>query len=298
MTAPVDRSERGSDSPSSAQRRPPSSFLQRTATAAVLAPVVLAITYVGGWPFFILCAAAAAGILWEWTRLVSGRFDARILISGWAALFAALLLTGSGYVKAAAAMIGVGAIVAAGVSVGGDRAGRSARARWAFAGVLYAGAAFIGPALLRRDPLLGWSAVLFLIAIVWGTDILAYLTGRAVGGPLLWPSISPKKTWSGAAGGLAGGVAAGVSVAYASGLADLVTLAAVALLLSCAAQVGDLLESAIKRRFDAKDTSQLIPGHGGLMDRLDGFLVAALAALLIGMLRHGTDAPGQGLLLW
>ncbi|MGD0026685.1 MAG: phosphatidate cytidylyltransferase, partial [Xanthobacteraceae bacterium] len=164
--------------------------------------------------------------------------------------------------------------------------------------VLYAGVAFLSPALLRRDAELGVVAMLFLAATVWMTDTFAYSVGRALGGPLLWPQVSPKKTWAGAIGGLAGGVAGGTLVAYASGIGRLAVVGVIALTLSVLAQAGDLFESAVKRRFGAKDASHLIPGHGGLMDRLDGFLVAALAALLIGILRQGTAAPAQGLLLW
>ena len=144
----------------------------------------------------------------------------------------------------------------------------------------------------------GLTALFFLFANVWITDIFAYFCGRAIGGPLLWPRVSPKKTWSGAIGGLVGGVAASVAVAYASGIGRLGIVGVMALVLSVLAQAGDLFESAVKRRFGAKDASHLIPGHGGLMDRLDGFLVAALAALLIGMIRQGTAAPARGLLLW
>jgi phosphatidate cytidylyltransferase len=169
---------------------------------------------------------------------------------------------------------------------------------WAAGGVLYAGMAYLGPALLRRDAQLGLTALLFLAATVWMTDICAFAAGRAIGGPLLWPAVSPGKTWAGAVGGLAGGIAAGVLVAYASGIGDLPAVGIVALLLSVLTQLGDLFESAVKRRFDAKDSGGLIPGHGGLMDRLDGFLVAAVAALLIGVLRNGTDAPAVGLLIW
>jgi phosphatidate cytidylyltransferase len=152
--------------------------------------------------------------------------------------------------------------------------------------------------LLRRDPEWGLTALLFLFAIVWITDIFAFYCGRAMGGPLLWPGVSPKKTWSGAFGGLAGGVVAGVAVAYASGIGKLGIVGVMAFVLSVLAQAGDLFESAVKRRFGAKDSSHLIPGHGGLMDRLDGFLVAAFAALLIGILRQGMAAPARGLLVW
>jgi phosphatidate cytidylyltransferase len=110
--------------------------------------------------------------------------------------------------------------------------------------------------------------------------------------------VSPKKTWSGALAGAAAAVLAGVAVARTAGLAGLVPVAVIALLLSVVAQAGDLFESALKRRFGAKDSSHLIPGHGGLMDRLDGFVTAALLAALIGLARGGFESPGRGLLVW
>ena len=163
---------------------------------------------------------------------------------------------------------------------------------------LYAGIVLISPIVLRSDPQMGFAALAFLFATVWATDIFAYLTGRRLGGPLLAPRLSPKKTWSGAIGGLAGGVVAGALVAYASAGTYPVAAGVLALILSIAAQGGDLLESSVKRRFGAKDTSALIPGHGGVMDRVDGFLVAALIAVVIGALRFGAAASARGLLLW
>ena len=115
------------------------------------------------------------------------------------------------------------------------------------------------------------SAILFLFAIVWATDIAAYFAGRALGGPKLCRAVSPKKTWSGAIGGTLGGDPGGARCRQVRGLAVAPSLVLVALVLSVVAQAGDLFESALKRHFGAKDASQLIPGHGGLMDRLDGF---------------------------
>ena len=271
----------------------------RVISAVVLAPAVLACTYAGGWIFFVLCAAAAGVILWEWTSLVAGSDDLRILTPGLAALLAGMLLVGLDLPTAALGMIAIGAVLAglaaaAWPGVPPDRL----TVAWGAGGVVYAGAMLLGPALLRRDPEWGLTALLFLFATVWTTDIFAYFCGRAIGGPLLWPRISPKKTWSGALGGLIGGVAAGVGVAYASGVGRLGIVGVMGLLLSVLAQAGDLFEFAVKRRFGAKDASHLIPGHGGLMDRLDGFLVAAVAALLIGLIRAGTAAPARGLLVW
>jgi phosphatidate cytidylyltransferase len=171
------------------------------------------------------------------------------------------------------------------------------RAGWLAAGGLYALVTLVAPLLLRADPVYGLEAVLFLFAIVWLTDVLGYVVGRVVGGPRLWPAISPNKTWSGALGGIFGALAAGLAVAAYDALAS-VPVAIVAMILSMVAQAGDLFESAVKRRFGVKDTSHLIPGHGGLMDRLDGFIAAALVASVIGLLRAGPDAVARGLLVW
>src|SRR5262249_5983935 len=152
--------------------------------------------------------------------------------------------------------------------------------------------------VLRSDAQYGFLAMIFLFAVVWGTDILAYFVGRAVGGPKLAPWISPKKTWSGAIGGVAAAIAAAIAVAFAGGLSNMAAVALLAAALSIVSQAGDLFESALKRRFDVKDSSQLIPGHGGLMDRLDGFLTAAVAATLIGLAHGGLASAARGLLVW
>lgn len=296
---PPDQRDVGAGGDVSSKAGGMSNLWLRVASASVMAPVTLALAYEGGEPFLALCAIAAGVILWEWTRLVTGRNDARVLAPGSAALFIAFVLTGLGLSAAAAGMIAIGAILTGAVMAIWPRGfPSSSSTAWAAGGVIYAGIAFFGPALLRRDGELGFVAILFLAATVWATDIFAYFVGRAVGGPLLWPRMSPNKTWAGAVGGLAGGALAGISVAYASGLDALGVIGAVALVLSVLAQGGDLLESAVKRRFGAKDASHLIPGHGGLMDRLDGFMVASFAALLIGVVRQGADAAAHGLLVW
>ena len=169
---------------------------------------------------------------------------------------------------------------------------------WLAAGVGYAAILLFAPLILRRDPGLGFVAIVFLFAVVWATDIAAYFAGRALGGPKLWPRVSPKKTWSGAAGGTLGGIAAGIVTVKLMGVSVAPMLILVAFLLSVAAQAGDLLESAVKRHFGAKDAGSIIPGHGGLMDRLDGFLTAAAAAAMVGLIRAGFDDPARGLLVW
>jgi len=169
---------------------------------------------------------------------------------------------------------------------------------WMIAGLLYAGVIALAPIILRRDPALGFVAIVFLFAVVWVTDIAAYFAGRALGGPKLWVAVSPNKTWSGALGGALGGVIAALLVVKVAGLVIAPMLILVALALSIASQAGDLLESALKRQFGAKDAGALIPGHGGLMDRLDGFLTAVLAAVMVGLLREGFDGSARGLLVW
>ncbi len=169
---------------------------------------------------------------------------------------------------------------------------------WAFFGALYAALLFVAPVALRADPGYGIAAILFLFAIVWTTDIAGYFAGRAIGGPKLAPSISPKKTWSGAIAGLLGSV---VIVALGAPYVPevrVVPLIGVAVLLSIFSQAGDIGESALKRRFNVKDSSQIIPGHGGVMDRLDGFWAAAVCAAAIGLARGGFAEPARGLLVW
>lgn len=274
---------------------------RRVISAAVLAPVGLICAYAGGWLFLIACTAAAGTIFCEWASLVIGRADPRILAPGLSALLAAAALTAAGAPVGAVTAVAVGALFAGLAAWSRHRAGSDSPV-WAAAGVVYAGVALLAPAFLRGDAIAGLTAILFLFAVVWSTDIFAYFVGRALGGPLLWPLVSPNKTWAGVFGGLAGGVAAGMLVAYASGETKPAVAGGLALILSIAAQCGDLFESAIKRRYGAKDASHLIPGHGGVMDRLDGFLVAALAAVAIAILRlglvQGLAAPAQGLLLW
>ena len=140
--------------------------------------------------------------------------------------------------------------------------------------------------------------MLLLFAIVWTTDVLGYFAGRAFGGPKLLPAISPKKTWSGAIAGTLGAMIVAVLVAACFGSFNRIAIAIIALLLSVVAQLGDLLESWVKRQFGAKDASHLIPGHGGVMDRLDGFWAAALVGCVIGLLRGGFDGAARGLLVW
>jgi phosphatidate cytidylyltransferase len=171
---------------------------------------------------------------------------------------------------------------------------RARSGAWLAFGVLYIGLAGIALIHLRGDTAAGRGNVLFLFLVVWASDIGAYLAGRRFGGPKLAPAISPNKTWSGAAGGLAAAMLVGLlaaAVIAPDGL-DIGRVLLVAVILAVLAQLGDLFESWLKRRFNVKDSSALIPGHGGLLDRLDAVLAAAPAAALLGALL------GAGTALW
>jgi phosphatidate cytidylyltransferase len=176
--------------------------------------------------------------------------------------------------------------------------GGKMRPGWVAAGVAYAALLLAAPVVLRGDVTYGMTAIFFLFAIVWATDVAGYFAGRAIGGPKLAPAISPKKTRSGAIAGLVAVIfIVAMGVRYVPG-ARLVPLIVLAVSLSIVSQAGDLAESALKRRFDVKDASQIIPGHGGVMDRLDGFWAAAVCAAIIGLVRGGFAEPAKGLLVW
>jgi phosphatidate cytidylyltransferase len=268
-----------------------SNLMLRIGSSLVLAPVAIAAAYFGGLAFTAFWAIAALAVLWEWDTLVCADDRNAVLATGAVALAGSAFLLVLGRSGIAIALIALGVLGAAVMT-------SKVRRGWCSAGLAYAAAILIAPVLLRHDASLGFAAILFLFVIVWLTDITAYFVGRAVGGPKLMPRVSPNKTWSGALGGTAAGVAGAVVVASQFGIGNLVAAATVALVLSVVSQAGDLAESAIKRRFNAKDASQLIPGHGGLMDRLDGFVAAASAATFIGIAHGGFDNPARGLMVW
>jgi phosphatidate cytidylyltransferase len=263
----------------------------RVCSALVLVPLAIGTAYLGGWPFALFWGAAAMGVLWEWTALVARNDQRSVLLTGGASLALAVVLVAAGHLLAAVVVLAMGAIGAASLAL-------AERRTWVAGGIPYAGALALAPIVLRADDADGFLAVIFLFAIVWTTDISAYFAGRALGGPKLMPQVSPNKTWAGAVGGLIASVVVALALAKMAGLTALFALTMLAVVLSVFAQGGDLFESFLKRRFHAKDSSHLIPGHGGLMDRLDGFVSASVAAALIGVARGGLEAPGHGLLVW
>ncbi|GGF83864.1 phosphatidate cytidylyltransferase [Azorhizobium oxalatiphilum] len=261
---------------------------QRTLSAAVLAPVVLFITWLGGIPFAVLWTLAGLGALWEWSRIARTSPVPLLPVLGGLILIAGAILLELGEIRYCLMLTAAGILGCA----------LAVRPRlWSGVGFFCAAIAALPVIVLRGADEVGFLAILFLFAVVWGTDIAAYFTGRALGGPKLWPRLSPNKTWSGAIGGAVFGTLAGVLVTLAGGLVFSPMLIVVGLALSVIGQAGDLAESAFKRAFGVKDASKLIPGHGGLLDRLDGFATATLAALLIAA-GHGGASPAAGLLLW
>lgn len=265
---------------------------KRVISALVLIPVAIFTAWLGDWPFASLWLCGAALVLWEWNRLVLPGAPPVLYAGELVALTVALGLERY-FLNPGFAMVALGA--GAGVALALSPQGRS---RWAIAGLLYAAAVVLGPTILRDDNSLGFVAILWLFAVVWGTDVAAYFAGRSIGGPKLWPRLSPKKTWSGFIGGTLIGTAIALVVVRIAGIPLSLGLALATWVIAALSQGGDLFESSVKRRFAAKDAGSIIPGHGGVMDRLDGFLVAAVAAAALGLMRGGIGNPAAGLLLW
>ncbi len=264
----------------------------RVVSAAVLVAIALVTLYVGGVVFTLFWLAAAFAVNWEWQGLIGGEQRLGRVAAGGAAVAAAAALGGSGLAGAAALeVLGFAAISA-------FLAGRERRV-WAAGGVVYAGALAFSVCWLRESPDFGVLAIAYLFAIVWGTDVFAYFGGRLIGGPKLWPRVSAGKTWSGTITGVVSGALLGVATAYAGGGAALAGPQTFLVGLSAAAisQLGDLFESSVKRRFGVKDSSQLIPGHGGVMDRLDGFIFACVFAAAMGLVR-GDPSAAANLFFW
>jgi phosphatidate cytidylyltransferase len=279
----------GDAAPAAAGESSSRNLLMRVVVAAVLIPLAVAIAYAGGWFWAALVTAAAIGLFVEWLSVVGLAGATALSIRGGVALALGGICFAVGRIDAALIVLALGLISV--LWTAPERRG------WAAAGFCYAAAAEIASVLLRLDPAKGFAALMFVLVIVWVTDSGGYFAGRGIGGPKLWPSVSPKKTWAGAVGGFAASLAvAGAFAAF--DLGRTVPLLVSAAILSVASQLGDLFESAVKRRFGIKDSSHLIPGHGGLMDRLDGFVAAVVLAAIFGFLRAGADGVGRGLMVW
>ncbi len=261
--------------------KPGSELKLRVISALAMVAIALSTLWWGGWPFGTLWTLIGMIAALEWLKIVWPSSTLVVRFAAGTGVASAGLAAFLGH-EVAAVMIMVTCMgVVASVSPSTVRL-------FAAAGVAYAGAIAIAPIIVRAEPALGPALIAFCFAVVWSTDVAAYFTGRAFGGPKLWPAVSPKKTWSGAIGGALAGISTGVGVAWlarrfgADWTLGLMATAVCAFFASVAGQLGDLLESSLKRHFNVKDSGSLIPGHGGVLDRLDAFvIVAALTALAV-----------------
>ena len=289
MTRPTGQVE----SPAAAFEQAPrrvdlSDLMPRVLSGVVLIGGAIGTVLAGGLTFTLLWWLAALAIHWEWQRLLGAGRDVGRLMAGTAAITLAVFASLSGHSAWAVPVLIAGAM-ATGVM------GRSLHFVSGM-GVIYAGLLPVALLVLRGSNDRGLEAVLWLFAVVWGTDIMAYFGGRLIGGPKLWPRVSPSKTWSGFLVGIGSGSLAGLAVS--AGWGAHWPLLPLGLAAGIVSQAGDLFESALKRRFGVKDSSRLIPGHGGVMDRLDGFLAAAVFGAGFGLLREGVQASAAGLMSW
>ncbi|QXC51725.1 phosphatidate cytidylyltransferase [Agrobacterium salinitolerans] len=263
----------------------------RIVSAIVMAAVILAATWYGGILFRIVAGLLAILIYYEWST-ISRLSESNPTGNAWG-WFAVAVIAGNtifGESSLDLPLLSGFTLTAALFPI------LRGKNWWLVGGIFYAGLSGISLSAIRGDELTGFVSILFIFAVVWSTDILAYFVGRAIGGPKLAPSISPGKTWSGAIGGAVAAVIGGgaVSMAYHGGISVLVLV--LALILSVFSQIGDLFESFVKRRFQVKDSSHLIPGHGGFMDRVDGLVFACFAVFLIAFVHAAAtgDVPGSG----
>lgn len=255
----------------------------RIVSGASLAFIALLATVLGGWAAAVAVGIVTAIVSLEWANMVDrSPWPMAVFTAG---LVVALAMITLGYVEGGLIIIGL-AVVAGGLTF----------SLWRAAGVAYAGVLGAGLLLVRFAPD-GLVALLIVFAVVWATDTGAYAAGRLIGGAKLWPAVSPNKTWAGAVGGLASGIVAGTAVALWFGVATGVLHILLFAALSVASQAGDLFESAVKRHFGVKDSGRIVPGHGGLMDRVDGLVFAVGLAVVIGWARGGSDVA-RGLLGW
>jgi phosphatidate cytidylyltransferase len=256
-----------------------SSFGTRLGSALLLAPVALIAVWLGGAALAALAVAGVLALSWEWVRLTAGGWGwwgPRVMTG--AALVAVLAAALGGYAAAVALIAAAAALLALSAVRHGDL-----RLGWLALGLPYVGLPCLALLWLRHEPPAGLATVVWVLALVWAVDTAAYFAGRGIGGPKLAPRISPGKTWAGFLGGIAAAVAVG-GVTAAVLAVPILRLCLVSAVLAIVEQAGDLMESALKRHFKVKDSGSIIPGHGGMMDRVDGLIVTvvAVAALALG----------------
>jgi phosphatidate cytidylyltransferase len=263
---------------------PPETLAARTDTlgARLISGIVLAViaisgALIGGWTFTLLIAALSVLMAFEWDRLCGGPAFGPFGTMHAAAVAGACIATGAGRVWPAVALVLAIAVLTAILA-----RGRGRDPRWLVGGLLYIAIPGICAVWIRGDEEWGRLAILGLFAVIWSTDTGAYFAGKTIGGPKLAPSISPGKTWAGLVGGVAAASVAALMVGEAADLHPLWVIAVAGALLSLVGQIGDLGKSKVKRHFGVKDSGTLIPGHGGVIDRLDSTL-ATLPLLAIAL---------------
>ncbi len=265
----------------------------RTVSALALAPLPLAAIWFGGMWLALLTAGAGAVMAWEWGRLCRGAAAARVAPGTAEVELVGVVLVSVSIAAAGAVRVAILTVVlGAGLVFWTARKTARAAPGWTALGALWVALPCICLLWLAREATVGRATLVWLLAVVWATDIGAYAVGRGVGGPRLAPRWSPRKTWAGLAGGVACAASAGAMTALVLGLSAAWPLALVSAGLAVVAQFGDLAESLAKRRFGVKDSSGLIPGHGGLLDRLDGLLAVIPAVALL------TFVSGRSVLAW
>jgi phosphatidate cytidylyltransferase len=265
----------------------------RVASAVVLIPIVLAVTWAGSIWFALLVASMAGFMAIEWAKLVHQSNPIQLALHFIAAIAAALLpdFAGPAFALWCTAAAWGASLLHRGLT---DRP----HTLWSIVGVPYIALSALSVILLRNDSHFGLIAVYWLLFVVWGADTLAYFAGRTIGGPKLMPAVSPRKTWAGLAGAIAGGALCSALFAWVAGLNSVAWLFGIGALMAVVEQAGDLFESALKRKAGVKDSSALIPGHGGMLDRVDGLVAAGIVAALIGGVRTGFSAPAAGIMAW
>jgi phosphatidate cytidylyltransferase len=265
----------------------------RIAAALVLIPIALLDVWAGSVWFELGIAMIAAIMAAEWCRMVHRGSQFQFALHALAAIVAVLVVSRSGVAMALQVIA-----VCWAMSLIGEVSRKKSVSRWAWWGIPYIALPGLALILIRQSPEYGLFAVLWLFAVVWSADTLAYVFGRLIGGPKLAPSISPNKTWAGLVGAITGGIVAGAAMGWYAALPTVWPLLVAGGVLAVLEQLGDLFESAAKRRFGVKDSGRIIPGHGGVLDRVDGLIFAAVAAAAFGYARGGHEAVASGLVVW
>jgi phosphatidate cytidylyltransferase len=263
----------------------------RALSSIALIPIVLLDVFKGGVWFGLMTAFVGLMIAYEWSTIAFQRNPR---------LFAALALTALAGAFCGPAL-GLGSalltVIAFAVAAAALAHVEGYRGFWAYVGGFYAGLPVLALTSLRGDTLEGAKLIVWILLVVWAMDVFAYFFGRIIGGPKLVPALSPKKTWAGLAGAIIGaGLVSAACSSYILGAVS-IPLILLASLLSPVEQSGDIFESAFKRHFGVKDSGDLIPGHGGIMDRVDGLVIVAVAVFCVGYFRNSENIVA-GVLNW